>query len=202
VLTSQDIAKAQFMTVRLKEGYDMGEVDDFLDRLVATMEKYEQGVAERSGAISATDVREQGFTTVRIREGYDMADVDELLDQAAETLQTLESRPARPQAQPHQPPAGLPPQQPPPASPVPPVHQPPAGSPVHQPPAGSPVHQPPPGSPAGSAGGLSTFELVQQLLSLYAGAGPSVWAVGPDGRRYGIEGVKATTTGLTITLSD
>jgi DivIVA domain-containing protein len=190
VLTSQDIAKAQFMTVRLKEGYDMGEVDDFLDRLVATMEKYEQGVAERSGAISATDVREQGFTTVRIREGYDMADVDELLDQAAETLQTLESRPARPQAQPHQPPAGLPPQQPPP------------GQPVHQPPPGQPVHQPPPGQPAGSAGGLSTFELVQQLLSLYAGAGPSVWAVGPDGRRYGIEGVKATTTGLTITLSD
>ncbi|NIR60806.1 MAG: DivIVA domain-containing protein, partial [Gammaproteobacteria bacterium] len=38
-LTPQDVQDKQFATVRLKEGYDMEEVDDFLDEVQAELER-------------------------------------------------------------------------------------------------------------------------------------------------------------------
>ncbi|WP_182378022.1 DivIVA domain-containing protein [Nocardioides sp. WS12] len=73
-MTSDDIARwvaeVRFTPVRMREGYDMGEVDVFLDRVVA--------VAGEPGAIAAL-VRGARFTPVRLREGYKMAEVDAFL---------------------------------------------------------------------------------------------------------------------------
>lgn len=41
-LTPQDVQEKQFATVRLKEGYDMQEVDDFLDEVQAELERIQR----------------------------------------------------------------------------------------------------------------------------------------------------------------
>jgi DivIVA domain-containing protein len=40
-ITSQDIETQLFSTTRFKEGYDMDEVDDFLEHIIETMYSYE-----------------------------------------------------------------------------------------------------------------------------------------------------------------
>ena len=71
------IINARFQPVRLKEGYDMGEVDAFLDRAAR---------AARAGEPLAPLLGEAHFASVRLREGYDMAAVDAfLLDLASRT---------------------------------------------------------------------------------------------------------------------
>lgn len=73
-MTSQDIAQqvadARFTPVRLREGYDMREVDDLLDRIVAAASDPQAVDALVSGA---------RFSQVRFREGYDMPEVDAFL---------------------------------------------------------------------------------------------------------------------------
>lgn len=59
----------RFRTVRLGEGYDLGEVDTFVDHVRATL----------ATSLTAAEVRAAEFTTVRLREGYDMQTVDEWL---------------------------------------------------------------------------------------------------------------------------
>ena len=67
--------------VRFKEGYDMGEVDAFLDRLFATVEGRPDG-----RPVTVDEVKAVLFTPVRMREGYEVEDVDEFLDLAATWL--------------------------------------------------------------------------------------------------------------------
>lgn len=64
------VAEIQFTPVRMREGYDMGEVDELLDRIVA--------VATDPVAVRAL-ARGARFTPVRLREGYAMAEVDRFL---------------------------------------------------------------------------------------------------------------------------
>ena len=67
---ADEVRNVRFTPVRFREGYDMSEVDDFLDQVVAALE---------SGAPVADLVEHARFTPVRMREGYDMADVDDFL---------------------------------------------------------------------------------------------------------------------------
>lgn len=67
---AQRVAEARFTPVRMREGYDMREVDDLLDQIVAVA-----GAPEAVAALVAS----ARFTRVRLREGYDMAEVDEFL---------------------------------------------------------------------------------------------------------------------------
>ncbi|SDD02642.1 DivIVA domain-containing protein [Nocardioides lianchengensis] len=67
---SQRIVAVQFSPVRLREGYDMSEVDQLLDELAAAVD---------SGADVRTLAGEARFTRVRLREGYDMGEVDAFL---------------------------------------------------------------------------------------------------------------------------
>lgn len=66
------VETARFTPVRLRSGYDMGQVDDFLADLVRTL---------RSGGDPVAPVCAARFATVRLREGYETADVDALLDE-------------------------------------------------------------------------------------------------------------------------
>ena len=75
---SDDLARrihdVRFTPVRLREGYDMGEVDDFLDELVD---------AVAMGRPIQPLVDAARFTPVRLREGYSIGDVDAFLEQLA-----------------------------------------------------------------------------------------------------------------------
>lgn len=66
------VERARFTPVRLREGYDMGEVDALLDDVVEA--------AERGEPVGPVIDRAR-FTPVRLREGYDMSEVDRLLAQ-------------------------------------------------------------------------------------------------------------------------
>lgn len=68
------IHDVRFTPVRLREGYDMGEVDDFLDELVD---------AVAMGRPLQPLVDAARFTPVRMREGYVIGDVDAFLEQLA-----------------------------------------------------------------------------------------------------------------------
>ena len=67
----QRVKSARFTPVRMREGYDMGEVDQLLDQLAANLA---DGRPVRPMVDAAV------FTPVRLREGYDMGEVDEFLD--------------------------------------------------------------------------------------------------------------------------
>lgn len=67
-----DIKSVRFTTVRLREGYEMSDVDNFLDRLAA---------AARAGEPLAPLCAAARFTSVRLRPGYDVDEVDAFLTQ-------------------------------------------------------------------------------------------------------------------------
>jgi DivIVA domain-containing protein len=64
------IEQARFTPVRLRSGYDMGEVDQLLDEIVAALSAGRPVEPLIDGA---------RITTVSFREGYDMAEVDALI---------------------------------------------------------------------------------------------------------------------------
>jgi len=75
----ETITMARFTPVRLRhEGYDMGEVDDLLDRIVAALGAGEPVTPLLEG------VR---LTHVRLREGYNIDEVDKFLDQVRRAAQ-------------------------------------------------------------------------------------------------------------------
>lgn len=85
-----EVENCRFTPVRLREGYDMGEVDDFLDELCRRL---------RAGEAVAAFVAGARFTPVRMREGYDMGDVDRLLERvvaSAPDATSTSSAPASP----------------------------------------------------------------------------------------------------------
>jgi DivIVA domain-containing protein len=71
---------AQFTAVRIRTGYDVRDVDAFLDRVVAGL----RGVAV---PVTARDVRESVFRTVRLAPGYVEREVDTFLSQLASALE-------------------------------------------------------------------------------------------------------------------
>jgi len=96
--TSHEVLESRFRSTRLRPGYSVAEVDDYLDRCRATLAHYEGG--GRAGAttlsrslpttlskdahdaalLTAADVRSVRLPTTRWREGYAMEEVDDLLD--------------------------------------------------------------------------------------------------------------------------
>lgn len=63
----------RFTATRFGEGYDMQEVDDFLDRC-------DRALATGDGSVTAQSVRDMRFTPARFREAYRMDEVDDFLD--------------------------------------------------------------------------------------------------------------------------
>lgn len=66
----------KFSTTRRRPGYDMEEVDIFLDAIRDTF----LGVRELS--LTPGEIRNKQFSTTRLRPGYDEAEVDAFLDEA------------------------------------------------------------------------------------------------------------------------
>lgn len=74
-----DVDHVRFSPVRLREGYDMGEVDQHLDLVKATLAALDAAVAGTAPLPGV--IPTPRFTPVRLREGYDMGEVDAFLDQ-------------------------------------------------------------------------------------------------------------------------
>jgi DivIVA domain-containing protein len=74
------IQNAKFASSGVRAGYDVRDVDAFLDRVVAGLRGY-------APPMTARDVRESAFRTVRIGQGYDEAEVDRFLLQLAAALE-------------------------------------------------------------------------------------------------------------------
>jgi DivIVA domain-containing protein len=74
----ETITNARFTPVRVREGYDMAQVDDLLDSVVAALGRGEPVAPLLEG------VR---ITHVRLREGYSIDEVDAFLDQLRRTAQ-------------------------------------------------------------------------------------------------------------------
>ena len=65
------IQNARFRTTRLASGYDEKEVDDFLDKLVATL--------SGGGCLDGAELSIVQFSPTRLRPGYVKQDVDTFL---------------------------------------------------------------------------------------------------------------------------
>lgn len=66
-----------FNTVRLREGYATADVDEFVERVMATV----NGLPV-SRPVTAKEIRGVQFSSVRLTEGYDIEEVDLFLDTA------------------------------------------------------------------------------------------------------------------------
>lgn len=73
------LERPRFSTTRLREGYDVADVDDAVDRVLVAL-------ADGATSMTASDVSSLRFNPVRLAEGYDMGEVDNWLDQAAAEL--------------------------------------------------------------------------------------------------------------------
>lgn len=94
MLTSHDVEAAVIRTVRLQPGYNLKEVDDFLDTAAAALQAVEQG-APAPPTPRPDQVISKTFTVTWLREGYDRRQVKILLARVAAALAMSESHPPR-----------------------------------------------------------------------------------------------------------
>ncbi|TYK48308.1 DivIVA domain-containing protein [Actinomadura decatromicini] len=74
------IQNARFSGAGMRSGYDVRDVDAFLDRVIA-------GLRGAAPPVSARDIRESTFRVVRLGPGYDEQEVDRFLVQLASALE-------------------------------------------------------------------------------------------------------------------
>ena len=72
---ARKVARVRFTPVRLRQGYDMGEVDDFLDQVQTALQE---------GRPVAPLVESVSFRRGFSREGYEIHEVDEFLSRLVE----------------------------------------------------------------------------------------------------------------------
>lgn len=84
-----EIVEQTFSTTRFRAGYDMDQVDIWLDEVVTAMRGHLAG-SPAAASVRADDVPVVRFAQTRFRDGYDMGEVDELLDRVHATLAALE----------------------------------------------------------------------------------------------------------------
>ena len=82
-LVARAVEAARFrMTTRLRQGYDVTEVDGFLDQVVASLRHR----GEDAPPLTWREVADRTFFPTRLTAGYEPADVDALLERAAREL--------------------------------------------------------------------------------------------------------------------
>ncbi|GAB3206777.1 DivIVA domain-containing protein [Marinactinospora thermotolerans] len=97
-VTARDVERWLFRVTRLTSGYDMHEVDGFLDAVVAELRSAEERAPEAfrrpdrrapEAGLRPEDVRAKRFTTTWLRSGYDELEVDDFLDRVEMTFEAL-----------------------------------------------------------------------------------------------------------------
>jgi DivIVA domain-containing protein len=75
----------EFGTVRMREGYDLDQVDDFVDLVIDTLE------GRGTKRVTPEEIERYEFRVVRLKTSYDMEDVDRWLDEAAAELRARDN---------------------------------------------------------------------------------------------------------------
>lgn len=88
MITATALRATRFHVTRFHEGYDIGEVDELLERLASTLTAHEQREPERA-TVTVEELEAAQFTT-RQGGGYDVVEVDDLLDLGLEALRQHE----------------------------------------------------------------------------------------------------------------
>ncbi|MEV7962477.1 DivIVA domain-containing protein [Oerskovia paurometabola] len=103
MLTAQQVLDTTFTATKFREGYDVEQVDIYLDDVSATLKAYEAGGRPGTGLLTSATAGEVRFAATKWREGYDVTEVDDLIDAIVGTLRSYESRtvPTAPPAVPH-----------------------------------------------------------------------------------------------------
>jgi DivIVA domain-containing protein len=78
-MANLDVDNVRFTPVRLRTGYDMGDVDSYLDQVKAHLDALDAAVAGTGRPPGP--LKRAAFTPVRLREGYDLGEVDAFLAQ-------------------------------------------------------------------------------------------------------------------------
>lgn len=89
MLTPDEVRGTRFSQTKWREGYDQRDVDAFLDRVAATLER--PGAA---GALTADDVVQVRFRPTKLSAGYDQDEVDDFLDRVVASLRSTGDSPA------------------------------------------------------------------------------------------------------------
>lgn len=84
---SSEVQQAKFPTTKFRAGYDMAEVDNFLEGVRSTLLHWEAG---RTGQIRGNEVVAKRFSITKFRLGYDQDHVDNFLDLVTATLNAYE----------------------------------------------------------------------------------------------------------------
>lgn len=91
MLTAQQVLNTKFSATKFREGYDVEQVDDYLDRVMATLTAYEAGDRPGRGLLTAAEAQGARFSATKWREGYDVTEVDDLIDSIISTLRSYEA---------------------------------------------------------------------------------------------------------------
>jgi DivIVA domain-containing protein len=91
VLTPDDVLQVRFAATHLRHGYDRVEVDDLLDRVVATLR---HGPAQ--GDLTVAELDATALRTRHLAGGYDAGQVDAFLARVRATLLVREATPGDP----------------------------------------------------------------------------------------------------------
>jgi DivIVA domain-containing protein len=215
MITAEDVRSRKFSTTKFREGYDIEEVDGYLDEIGQTLTSLEGGAALTTpGLIGPEDVLAKVFDTVKFREGYAIDEVDDLLDVVVQALQEHKARALATGAQ-----QVVPARQPTGSQPVVPATtgaQPSvqalrdlgAGSPAGLTPAaavrafdtGASVTPTPPLPPDPEAAALGTRVLISQLqiATIRTQGNDGLSVVTPDGTVLRVVGVDASPQGVTL----
>ncbi|MFC8733237.1 DivIVA domain-containing protein [Luteimicrobium sp. NPDC057192] len=216
MITAEDVRSRKFSTTKFREGYDIEEVDGYLDEIGQTLTSLEGGAAPTApGLIGPEDVLAKVFDTVKFREGYAIDEVDDLLDVVVQTLQEHKARALATGAQPVV--AAAQPTGSQPAVPVTTGAQPSvqalrdhleSGSPAGLSPAaavraldtGASVSPTPPLPPDPEAAALGTRVLISQLqiATIRTQGNDGLSVVTPDGTVLRVVGVDASPQGVTL----
>lgn len=92
MLTAHDVLNATFTATKFREGYDVEQVDDYLDRVAAALEAYEKGTPA-TGLFTSQQARDVRFSATKWREGYEVTEVDDLIDSIVSALTSYEAGP-------------------------------------------------------------------------------------------------------------
>lgn len=83
------IDRPRFSATRVREGYDIDDVDATVDRVMTSLE------GDSTTGITPAEIEQLRFTPVRWEAGYDMGEVDAWLDEVVAELERRRSGAAR-----------------------------------------------------------------------------------------------------------
>jgi DivIVA domain-containing protein len=85
MVTAAEVSNYRFSPTKFREGYNVQQVDAFLERIRVALENIEQRPGSPVG-LTPAEVQGARFGVTKFRAGYDQDEVDGVLDAVVSTL--------------------------------------------------------------------------------------------------------------------